>query len=126
MEDNVELLLANYSPEVQDLARQVRRLVLEVMPEAVECVDPPDHLVTYGFGTRMNDIVFVLMPVKAGVNLGFYRGATLEDPHSLLSGTGKRHRHARLESAAEAGSPALRQLMDSALARARDSRKERQ
>jgi hypothetical protein len=118
MDDNVEILLTQYSTEVQELARKVRRLVLEVMPEAVEQVDPPDHLITYGFGTRMNEIVFVVMPVKAGVNLGFYRGATLPDPNSLLSGTGKRHRHVRLQSAAEVESPALRQLMDSALARA--------
>jgi len=122
MEDNVELLLANYPPEVQELARKVRRLVLEVMPEAVEQADPPDRLITYGFGTRMNDIVYVLMPVKAGVNLGFYGGATLPDPQGLLTGTGKRHRHVRLQSAAEVESSALRELMDSALVRARASR----
>jgi hypothetical protein len=33
---------------------------------------------------------------KANVNVGFFYGATLDDPHGLLEGSGKRMRHVKL------------------------------
>ena len=36
---------------------------------------------------------------KAHVNLGFFHGVDLPDPHGLLEGTGKRMRHVKLKPA---------------------------
>lgn len=33
---------------------------------------------------------------KGHANIGFFQGAALDDPHSLLEGTGKRMRHVKL------------------------------
>lgn len=116
MTQTVADLLAGYSPEVRDLACQARALVREVMPDATEQVDAPAKLIAYGLGSKMADTVCVIMPLKAGVNLGFYGGSTLPDPAGLLSGTGKRHRHVRLTTTGDVQAPALRALLRAAVA----------
>jgi hypothetical protein len=63
----------------------------------------------------MKDMLCVIMPLKAGVNLGFFRGVDLPDPAGLLQGTGKRHRHVRIQDSKELHSPAVRDLLAAAL-----------
>lgn len=46
------------------------------------------------------------------LQLGFYRGSTLDDPHSLLKGSGKFIRHIRIESAADIDVPAFTKLLE--------------
>ena len=116
MTQTVDDLLAGYSPEVRDLARQVRALVREVMPEAREQVDPSAKLIAYSLGGKMADTVCVIMPLKAAMNLGFYNGTALPDPAGLLTGTGKRHRHVHLTTLADIRAPALRALLLAAVA----------
>ena len=48
---------------------------------------------------------------KAHVNVGFFRGADLEDPHSLLQGSGKFMRHVKLRPASDIDTQALTQLI---------------
>lgn len=115
--DEVESLLASYSPEVRALALKARALVLEVMPELLEQVDVPGKLLGYGWSPTYKDTVCVIMPLKAGVNLGFARGAELPDPEGLLTGTGKRARHVRLSMPADVERPALRALLEAAAGR---------
>ena len=109
-------LLARYSPEVRHLALGARGLVLEVFPEATEQVDFPSKLIAYSVGLKMSDVVCVITPLKSAVNLGFYRAVDLPDPHGLLEGTGKLHRHVKIKTAEELRSPALRQLLEAARA----------
>jgi hypothetical protein len=52
-----------------------------------------------------------LQSTKKHATLGFQRGASLEDPTSLLEGTGKDMRHVKLPSGAVAVSPALVALL---------------
>jgi len=112
----VDAFLAAYSPEVRSLALQTRALVLAILPEAVEQVDIPGKLLGYGRAATYAGTICVIMPLKAGVNLGFARGAELPDPEGLLSGTGKRARHVRLSSQADVSRPALRALIEAAAA----------
>jgi hypothetical protein len=108
-----EELIASHSAEVQAIALSARDLVLSVFPEAVEQVDPPDHLIAYGRGTNMGEQLWYIAPFKAHVNLGFMRGTDQEDPAGLLEGTGKRLRHVKLRSLADVERPALRTLVES-------------
>ena len=117
MKKAVRDLLANYPPEVRALALAARKLVLEVMPDAEEQADPADKLIGYATGQRMADVKFVIMPLRAAVNLGVYDGASLPDPDELLEGTGKRHRHVKLRTLADVRAPALRDLLVRAAAR---------
>lgn len=51
---------------------------------------------------------------KNHVNLGFYYGASLEDPAGLLEGAGKRMRHVKLTPGREPSTKALRALIKAA------------
>jgi hypothetical protein len=51
---------------------------------------------------------------KSHVNVGFFYGASLEDPAGLLVGSGKRMRHVKLRPGLEQDTPALRGLIDAA------------
>jgi hypothetical protein len=53
---------------------------------------------------------------KSHVNVGFYRGAMLEDPAGLLEGSGKRMRHVTLSPGHPLNAAALRDLIEAAYA----------
>ncbi|RPI49691.1 MAG: DUF1801 domain-containing protein [Chloroflexi bacterium] len=114
--DPLEAFLAGYSPDVRALALKARALVLDVMPGLLEQVDVPGKLLGYGWTATYKDTICVIMPLKAGVNLGFARGVDLPDPERLLTGTGKRARHVRLGTPADVERPALRVLLEAAAA----------
>jgi hypothetical protein len=109
-----EQFLSSYSPEVQELALQTRKLVLEVIPKALEMVDPPSKIIAYGFSSRYADLVCAIAPYKSYVNLIFSKGTVLPDPESLLTGTGKRARHVRINTSEDVERPGLRSLIQTA------------
>ena len=51
---------------------------------------------------------------KAHVNVGFFRGAEITDPHRILEGTGKFMRHVKLNSSRDVDAAALRKLIETA------------
>lgn len=51
---------------------------------------------------------------KAHVNVGFFRGAALDDPAHLLEGTGKFMRHVKLRPESDVDAAALQQLIETA------------
>ena len=48
------------------------------------------------------------------VNVGFFRGAEIDDPESLLEGTGKNMRHVKLRPEVEINAAALIKLIETA------------
>ena len=115
MSKEIESLLKEFNPEVQELAMKLREFVLNHIPNVVEQIDESDKLIGYGFGTKMADTVCVIMLYKSYVNLGFFNGAFLPDPHMLLEGTGKRHRHVKIRSENDLKNPDLLELLVSAI-----------
>jgi hypothetical protein len=49
------------------------------------------------------------------VNLGFYRGAALPDPHRVLKGAGKKFRHIRFDSPEDLAHEYLRTYIRAAI-----------
>jgi hypothetical protein len=49
---------------------------------------------------------------KSHVNVGFFHGAVLKDPASLLQGSGKRMRHVKLNPGQQPNAAALRDLIE--------------
>ena len=94
-------LLAPYSPEVRSLAMEARSFVFKMLPKILEQVDAKARIIGYGHGPKCADMVCMLMPTKAGVNLGIAYAMELPDPEELLEGTGKLHRHVKLRSKAD-------------------------
>ena len=63
-------------PEVQELARAVRDLVYDVLPQTVEVVWPRQRSVGWGTGPKKFSEQFAyFMPFKKHVTLGFYTAA---------------------------------------------------
>ncbi|MBI3465193.1 MAG: DUF1801 domain-containing protein [Planctomycetes bacterium] len=125
MSKAVKEFLATCSPAVRQLALKARSLILEVIPGVQEQVDQSAKIIGYGFGPKYADLVCVLMPVKAGVNLGFYRAMELPDPKGVLQGTGKLHRHVKLKSKTDVAAPPLRAMLNAALTAYRKRSKKR-
>ena len=113
-------LIVSSSDEVQAVARAVRDLVFDVLPETIEVVWPRQRSVGWGTGPRKFTEQFAyLMPFKRHVTLGFYRGGELPDPDGLLPDEGGTQvsgtlsmRSLKLTSLEDVRRPALRALID--------------
>ena len=106
-----EELLNLYTPDVQEVARGARKLILATVPEANEMVDLPARVIGYGFGQNYKDLICTIILSKSGVKLGIVGGATLPDPHSLLEGAGKKHRYVVLNEPADLKKAGLKELI---------------
>lgn len=115
-------LLAIADKPLRPIAAALRHVILEVDPDACEVVRLGDRAATYGVGPRkMKDGYAYILPYKSWVNLGFYQGVGLADPEGLLEGTGAKMRHVKIRSLDDAHRPAIRTLIQSAVARRRDA-----
>jgi len=56
-------------------------------------------------------MVCTLIISKAGVKIGLVRGSELDDPHGLLEGRGKVHRHLAVTCPADLRSPGVSALI---------------
>jgi hypothetical protein len=118
--DEVADLLAPYRAEVQQLARELRALVRDVVPEATEEVDPSAKLIGYTFIPGTYKGLFVAVALHAShVNLMFSKGVELLDADTagLLEGTGKKARHIKFRDAGRLASPEVRGLVATAAER---------
>src|SRR5271166_1274950 len=94
---------------VQEIARALRKVVADVMPDVVEVPWETQGNVGYGVGPKKMSEQFVyIMPASKHVNMGFYYGAALRDPLKLLEGTGKSLRHVKVRTLADVKNPALK------------------
>ena len=93
------------SPEVAASARAIRAAILVAIPNAVEWFDPGNGLLAFGATRTMRDLMFAVVPHTAHVNLQLVDGVDLPNPHGRIEGTGKRARHVKVRSIAEATAP---------------------
>lgn len=116
METDVQLFLASYPPEVRDLALELRALVFDVIPHALEQVDVPNKIIGYGLSRNKADIICVIAPYTSYVILMFGKGTELRDPEGLLKGTERHVRHVKITTASDIEAPALRIMLETAVA----------
>lgn len=110
-------LMTGTGSDIKAIAQKLREVVFADLPEAIETVRLGDGAATYGPGPKkMTESHVYIMPKEAYVNLGFFHGSSLTDPNELLEGTGKKMRHVKVRSLAEADNPALHALIIEALA----------
>jgi hypothetical protein len=81
-----------------------------------DCDDDVCELMHDGYPTAcVEDAAFAYVGVfKAHVNVGFFRGAELDDPEGLLEGSGKYMRHVKLRPDRDVDDSALMKLIESA------------
>ena len=82
-----DLFLSGYSPEIRDLAEQLRNVVNEAAPEAIERVRTGWRLIGYDLpvGRRTRYFAFVA-PEPKHVHLGWQHGIWMADPDGILRG----------------------------------------
>ncbi|MDN3648105.1 DUF1801 domain-containing protein [Reinekea marina] len=110
--DNFDDLLIITEAPLKPIAKKLKALILSIDPSACEVVRMGDRAATYGVGAKkMSEGYCYILPHKSWVNLGFYQGAHLEDPASLLEGTGKNMRHVKVKSLEMCDLPAIKTLI---------------
>jgi len=104
-----------FLPLVRELVQAARALILEVMPNAIEQVDPSANLIGYGTDRTDKSLICGIVVYKTFINLMFARGAELPDPDHLLWGTGKQTRHVRIQFVEDLYFPGVSHLLESAV-----------
>jgi hypothetical protein len=111
----VERFLSDVSPELQEIALELRSLLASICPEATERI--LWGVLSYHDSAKGG-------PVRGGicqielfddhVRLSFVHGARLEDPQRLLQGNRKSKRYVRIASYENASWEAIRGLIQAA------------
>ncbi|TMF35790.1 MAG: DUF1801 domain-containing protein [Chloroflexi bacterium] len=104
LDADVDRLLAEHPPELQAIERALRATIRREFPEAVEQVDFGNKLIAFGRSMKMRGLLFAIIAHKTWVNLQLADGAELPDPDGIIEGTGKRIRHVKVRSVADASS----------------------
>ena len=112
--------LSSLDASIRTVALAARAAVLEVAPDAVELAYDAYNAVAlaFTFTGRQRDAFIHIAAYRGHVNLGFNQGATLPDPGGRLQGTGKFIRHVRLGGNDDLADPAIRTLIEVAVANA--------
>lgn len=89
-----QFLLDFKEQEIIDLFSDLRQYILELYPDSNELLYHTHALTAvFSISEKLGD-AFCHIPVySAHINLGFNKGTLLNDPNSLLKGTGKLIRH---------------------------------
>jgi len=121
-ERQLEGFIAKYSPEVAGLAREIRARMLAKYPAALELVYDNYNALAIGYGPteKTSEAVFSIALFPRWVSLFFLQGAAgLPDPGRILKGSGNVVKHVVLPSADALEHPAVRAVMQEAVARAK-------
>ena len=107
---SVEEWLSNLPPDLQLITKKLRAVARKNMPGAHEFIY--HNAIGYSTSDSPFDRICYIAPQKKGyVNFGFFFGAGLPDPHTLLIGDGKRLRHVKIWSVNQAKDSALAKLI---------------
>ena len=120
-------LLSQYDLQVGGLALELRAMVLNEAPAAVEKLLQVYALVFwYSLTGKMSDAFCQVVIYPKGVNLMFNRGAELEDPDGVLVGEGKIIRHIKIRRPEDLKNPHLRKFIRAALKHAKARAREKE
>jgi hypothetical protein len=113
---DVDRLLSEHPPELQEIEQALRVTIRAAFPDAVEQVDFGNKLIAFGRSMKIRGLLFAIIAHKTWVNLQLADGAELPDPDGLVEGTGKRIRHVKIRSVEQASSKPVVALIDAQLA----------
>jgi hypothetical protein len=99
----VERFISRFDDRVARLARRCLAWVRSLVPGATELVYDAYNALSIVFATddKLKSAFVHVAVYPRHVNIGFNRGAELEDPERVLVGTGTRIRHVRIDDDSE-------------------------
>jgi hypothetical protein len=107
-------LLKDHSPQVRQIVQELRDLLRQAAPEAIESAHGVWHSIHYH--DPHNGYFCGIFPQEETVLLVFEFGILLPDPEHVLEGTGKQVRSIRIRTGEELPAAAIRGLIRAALA----------
>jgi hypothetical protein len=111
MDDRTIEGYANGLPDWRgEMVRGLANVVRSAAPEATESIKWAQPVFS------LNGPAIWIKAYGSGVNIGFWRGAELNDPHGLLRGEGDRMKHVRLREGDRLPDAALRDYVRQAVA----------
>jgi hypothetical protein len=113
--------LAKYTPEIADLAADIRGEMRKLYPNALELVYDNYNALVIGYcpSEKPSEAIFSIILYPKWVSLCFLQARGLPDPDRILCGGGTLARHIVLPSAVALYLPEVRALMREAEARAK-------
>jgi len=108
---DIESFLAQYPPEVSDLALAARDFLAKALPGAEETLDESAKLLGYGYGPGYKGLLCTLLLSKNGIKLAISHGSELPDPKQLMQASGKVHRHVQLRTNNDLKQPGLKRYL---------------
>jgi hypothetical protein len=98
------------------LFKDLRAYILDIYPDCNELLYHTHALTSvFSISEKLSD-AFCMLPIyTAHLNLGFNKGTLLDDPHTLLTGTGNLIRHIPVASAADYRNKKVKDLIQSAV-----------
>jgi len=122
LQPGFEFFLKEVEAELRPICRELRSIVADLDPDFVELIWPKQRIASYGVGPKkMSEHYVYVAPQTRHVNLGLYHRRMLRDTAALLEGAGKRLRHVKIRSLAEATAAPLRRLITEAIAERREA-----
>jgi len=120
-EKQLASFLAKYTPEIADLAEDIRGEMRKLYPTALELVYDNYNALVIGYcpNEKPSEAIFSIVLYPKWVSLFFLQAKGLPDPDRILCGSGTVARHIVLPSAAALHLPEVRALMQQAQARAK-------
>ena len=116
LEADIARLRAEHPPEQQAIERALRATIRRELPDGIEQVDFGNKLIAIGRSMKMRGLLFAIIAHKSHVNLQLADGADLPNVDGLIEGTGKRIRHVKIRSVADASAPSVVALIRAQLA----------
>jgi hypothetical protein len=119
-QQQLDAFLEKFNPDIAAQARAVLDRVREFVPGAIELVYDNYQALVIGFGPtlRTGDAVLSVAVYPKWVTLFFMHGAKMNDPFSLLHGTGSAVRGVRIHDLAQLDDERLQMLIETAVAMA--------
>lgn len=112
MTDEISSFINSCSPEQQTIIRALRDITQKNIPDAHELIY--HGALGYAYSQSPFDRIIYIALATHHTTYGFFFGGQLPDPTHLLEGSGKRMRHVKIKSAADANNPALEELIKAA------------
>lgn len=98
------------------LFSDLRAYILELYPDGNELLYHTHALTSvFSISEKLGD-AFCMLPIYTNhLNLGFNKGTLLQDPHKLLTGTGKLIRHIDVQKPGDYRNPKVKALIREAI-----------
>jgi hypothetical protein len=120
-EQQLAAFISKFTPEIAHLTEGVLYEMRARYPQALELVYDNYNALAIGFSPteKPSEGIFSIAVYPKWVSLFFLQGAGLADPDGILQGSGNVAKHIRLPSTFTLAEPAVKALMEQAVARAK-------